>query len=558
MGVAIMFVDSSVTRINGKSYIRHLLRETYREDGKVKHRTLANLTHCKPEEVEAIRLALKHKGDLSRILASAVEGGPELKQGPSVGAVWLLSQLARELGIVAALGSDRQGKLALWQVIARVLDQGSRLSAVRLAGGHAVGAALGMVGFDEDDLYDNLDWLADNQAEIESRLFAQRVAASAPDVFLYDVTSTYLEGEQNAFAAFGYNRDRKSGKRQIVIGLLADADGRPLSIEVFKGNTSDVRTFSSQLNKAAARFGAERVTFVGDRGMIKAPQRAELGAAGFHYITAITKAQINALIAAGVLQMDLFEETLAEVEGADGERYVLRRNPARAGELGASRRDKLRALQTAAEAANAYLNEHPRAAAKTQLARLNDRAHTLGLDKFVQIAQQERRVVVTADEAALTEAARLDGCYALRTDLPKTVVDKQILHDRYKDLAQVEWAFRDSKTVQLEMRPIYLRDGNRTRGHALVVMLAYLLAHALRQRWRDIDLTVPEGLDRLASLCVIEVIIGGRPSYNQVPTPRDDVRCLFEAAAVAVPAALPLAPARVATRQTLPQRRKVK
>jgi DDE family transposase len=553
-----MFVDSSTTRLNGKTYTRHLLRETYREDGKVKHRTLANLTHCKPEEVEAIRLALKHKGDLGRILASAVEGGPELKQGPSVGAVWVLTQLARELGVAAALGSSREGKLALWQVIARVLDQGSRLSAVRLAGGHAVGAALGTIGFDEDDLYANLDWLADNQADIESRLFAQRDAASAPDVFLYDVTSTYLEGEHNAFAAFGYNRDRKSGKRQIVIGLLADADGRPLSIEVFPGNTSDVKTFASQLNKAASRFGAERVTFVGDRGMIKAPQRAEIGAAGFHYITAITKAQIDALIAAGVLQMDLFEETLAEVEGLDGERYVLRRNPARAKELAASRADKLKTLRAAAEAANAYLNEHPRAAAKTQLARLRAKSKTLRLDKFVAVAEQERRLVVTVDEAALTEAARLDGCYALRTDLPKTDVAKEIVHDRYKDLAQVEWAFRDSKTVQLEMRPVYLRDENRTRGHALVVMLAYLMTQALRQRWRDIDLTVQEGLDRLTSLCLVEVIIGGRPAYHQVPTPRDDVRRLLEAAEVAVPAALPLAPASVATKQNLPQRRKVK
>jgi transposase len=553
-----MFVDSSATRLNGKTDTRQLLRQTYREDGKVKHRTLANLTHCKPEEVEAIRLALKYKGDLGRVLASAVEGGPELKQGPSVGAVWVLAQLARELGVVAALGSNREGKLALWQVIAGVLDQGSRLSAVRLAGGHAVGAVLGTVRFDENDLYDNLDWLADNQADIENRLFAQREAASASDVFLYDVTSTYLEGEHNALAAFGYNRDRKSGKRQIVIGLLADADGRPLSIEVFPGNTSDAKTFSPQLNKAAARFGAGRVTFVGDRGMIKAPQRAEIGAAGFHYITAITKAQIAALIAAGVLQMDLFEETLAEVEGLDGERYVLRRNPARAEELATSRADKLKTLQTAAEAANAYLNEHPKAAAKTQIARLKAKSKTLHLDRLVAVAEQERRVAVAVDAAALAEAARLDGCYALRTDLPKTVIAKEIVHDRYTDLAQVEWALRDAKTVPLEMRPVYLRDENRTRGHALVVMLAYLMTQALRQRWRDIDLTVQEGLDRLASLCLVEVIIGGRPAYHQVPTPRDDVRPLFEAANVAVPAALPLAPTTVATKQSLPQRRKVK
>ena len=553
-----MFVDSSTTRLNGKAYPRHLLRESYREAGKVKHRTIANLSHCKAEEVEAIRLALRHKADLAGMVAAAGQRGLELVQGASVGAVWLLSQLARELGIVAALGSDRQGKLALWQVIARVLDQGSRLSAVRLAGGHAAGAALGMISFDEDDLYANLDWLANNQADIEIRLFARRKSASAPDVFLYDVTSTYLEGEQNAFAAFGYNRDRKSGKRQIVIGLLCDADGRPLSIELFAGNTSDVKTFSSQLSKAAARFGAERVTFVGDRGMIKAPQRAELAAADFHYITAITKAQIDALIGAGVLQMDLFEETLAEVVGEDGERYVLRRNPTRAAELAASRQDKLARLQTAAEAANTYLNEHPLAAAKTQLARLRARAKTLAIDKFVGVAEQERHVVVTVDEAALTEAARLDGCYALRTDLPKAVVAKEIVHDRYKDLARVEWAFRDSKSVQLEMRPVYLRAENRTRGHALVVMLAYLIAQALRLRWRDIDLTVQEGLDRLASLCLVEVSFGGRPSYHQIPTPRDDVRQLIEAAGVAIPAALPLAPARVATKRKLPQRRKVK
>ena len=552
-----MFVDSSTTRLNGKAYPRHLLRESYREAGKVKHRTIANLTHCKAEEVEAIRLALRHKADLARMVATIGEGRLELLQGPSVGAVWLLSQLARDLGVVAALGSDRQGKLALWQVIARVLDQGSRLSAVRLASGHAAGAALGMIGFDEDDLYANLDWLAQHQADIETRLFARRKAASAPDVFLYDVTSTYLEGEQNAFAAFGYNRDRKSGKRQIVIGLLCDGDGRALSIELFAGNTSDVKTFSSQLSKAAARFGAERVTFVGDRGMIKAPQRAELGAADFHYITAITKAQIDGLIAAGVLQMDLFEETLAEVEGKDGERYVLRRNPARAKELAASRQDKLSALRTAGEAADAYLKQHPRASAATQVWRLNQRAKALHIDKFVQVTAEERVVNLIVDLDALSELARLDGCYALRTDLPKALVAKEVVHDRYKDLTKVEWAFRDSKSVHLEMRPVYLRAENRTRGHAVVVMLAYLMAQELRRRWRNIDLTVQEGLDRLASLCLVEVRIGGRASYNQVPTPREDVRRLFDAAAIAIPTTLPLAPVRVATKKKLPQRRNI-
>src|SRR5258708_12124903 len=183
--------------MKGKAYPRHSLRESYGEAGKVKHRTIANLAHCKAEAVEAIRLALRHKADLAGMVAAAAERALELVQGPSVGAVWLVSQVAGDLGIVAALGADRQGKLALWQVIARVLDQGSRLSAVRLAGGHAAGVALGMISFDEDDLYANLDWLAQHQADIETRLFAPRKPAPAPHAFLSAVTPPYLKSHPN-------------------------------------------------------------------------------------------------------------------------------------------------------------------------------------------------------------------------------------------------------------------------------------------------------------------------------------------------------------------------
>ena len=203
---------------------------------------------------------------------------------------------------------------------------------------------------------------------------------------------------------------------------------------------------------------------------------------------------------------------------------MLRRNPARAEELAASRQDQLTTLRTAGETANKYLREHPRAAAKTQLSKLKARAKTLHIDRFVQVAAEQRSVALTVDQEALTELARLDGCYALRTDLPKAVVSKDVVHDRYKDLTRVEWAFRDSKSVHLEMRPVYLRAENRTRGDTLVVMLAYLMAQELRQRWRDSDMTVKGGTHRLAGLCVTEVRIGGRPSYHQVPKPRDDVR----------------------------------
>ena len=248
-----MYVDSSTVRVKGKTYTRHLLRVSFREGSRVKHKTIANLSSCAPEEINAVKLALRHKEELASLVATSSPVG--LKQGVSFGAVWVVSRMAQELGIVRALGSTREGKLALWQVIARVIDQGSRLSAVRLAKLHAGCEILGLDGFDEDDLYANLDWLAQRQKRIENRLWARLVATEAESLYLYDVTSSYLEGEHNELAAFGYNRDGKKGKRQIVIGLLCTARGVPLSIEVFVGNTQDPKTVASQVTKIAKRFG---------------------------------------------------------------------------------------------------------------------------------------------------------------------------------------------------------------------------------------------------------------------------------------------------------------
>ena len=273
--VVTMYVDTSTVHTStGKSYTRHLLRKSYREEGKVKHRTIANLSSCTPEEIEAIRLALAHKHHLSALVN--LKDDLRLEQGLSVGAVWTVFSVAKRLGIVDALGSSRAGKLALWQVISRVIDQGSRLSAVRLAESHAACDVLNLAKFNEDDLYSNLDWLRENQAKIEDHLYMERNEerageddqSAAPQLFLYDVTSSYLEGTKNELSAFGYNRDKKKGKRQIVIGLLCDEAGIPLSIEVFTGNTKDPQTVSSQVKKVVQRFGGGSVTFVGDRGMI--------------------------------------------------------------------------------------------------------------------------------------------------------------------------------------------------------------------------------------------------------------------------------------------------
>ncbi|MGQ3686023.1 MAG: IS1634 family transposase, partial [Candidatus Loosdrechtia sp.] len=234
--------------------------------------------------------------------------------------------VARKLEIEKALGAKFEGKLALWQVISRVIDQGSRLSAVRLAQTHAACDVLDIRrGFDENDLYENLAWLSDNQLGIERRLFSARRGKDIPRLFLYDVTSSYLEGRKSYFGEYGYNRDNKKGKKQIVIGLLCDESGEAVSTEVFAGNTHDPQTFASQVRKVAERFGCKEVTFVGDRltasiaqagGMIKNAQIKELPE-GFHSITAITKPQIKSLVTQWVIQRELFDKEVCEVKDGD-------------------------------------------------------------------------------------------------------------------------------------------------------------------------------------------------------------------------------------------------
>ncbi|EQD54374.1 transposase IS4 family protein, partial [mine drainage metagenome] len=184
------------------------------------------------------------------------------------------------------------------------------LSNVRLAQQHAAVDILGMGNFNEDDLYDAMDWIESRQRSIEKKLFSSRYGGKIPALYLYDVTSSYLEGMKNEYADFGYNRDKKRGKMQIVVGLLTDEDGWPISIEVFRGNTNDVKTFTSQIKKLASDFGCESVTMVGDRGMIKTEQIADLSEQKFYYITATTKAQMETLLKQKVIQMELFTEKL--------------------------------------------------------------------------------------------------------------------------------------------------------------------------------------------------------------------------------------------------------
>ena len=378
----------------------------------------------------------------------------------------------------------------------------------------------------------------------------------ADGLFLYDVTSSYLEGEENALATFGYNRDGKKGKQQIVVGLLCNSQGVPLSIEVFEGNTQDPGTVLSQVRKVADRFGGGEVTFVGDRGMIKGPQIEALGEAGFHYITAITKPTIERLLAEGRFQMNLFDNVLAEVE-AEGVRYVLRRNPVRQAEMAASRQEREGRLRQALQERNAYLVAHPRARVEVALAALKALTGRLKLSGWMAVTANERVLVLTEDATVRAEDARLDGCYTLKTDLPRSCVTKEVIHERYKDLAKVEQAFRTSKTAHLELRPVYVRRESRTRGHALVVMLAYRLVQELRQRWSSLDCTVEEGIAQLSTLTLITITVQGVEPVVQIPKPTADVQALLDLAHIRLPAKIPSATGKVSTKNRLPNDRKL-
>jgi len=370
-----------------------------------------------------------------------------------------------------------------------------------------------------------------------------------PRLFLYDVTSSYLEGMQNELGGWGYNRDGKKGKLQVVIGLLTDAKGVPVSVEVFKGNTSDPQTMLGQIQKIAGRFGINKVTFVGDRGMIKSAQIHDLKAEHFHYITAITKPQIEALLKQEVLQLEQFTEWLCEVEN-EGIRYILRRNPQRVEEIAQTRQEKIQTIQHLIHRQNAYLSQHRRANVSVALRQITARLQQLKLSRFVRVEAQQRRLALTIDHKKQAELSALDGCYVMKTDLSQEEASTETVHQRDKDLALVEQGFRTIKTGFLETRPVFVRKEQRTKGHVLVVMLAYLLVRELQKLWAAVNVTVEEGILELSTLTTIAIHIGPT-RYHQIPKPRDLGGQLIRLAHVRFPEVLPSRNIKVATRKKL-------
>ena len=519
---------------NRKSRPTILLRESYRQDGKVKNKTLCNLSSWKPEQIEALRRALK--GDFDDL------SGPPVS-GPVFAVLFTLKEIADRLGISQALGKHNLAKLTLFLILARIAHQGSRLYSVRWATNHAVAETLDLDDFDENDLYEALDWVAREQEKIEDKLYRNYVKkhGAPPALVLYDVTSSYLEGLQNELAEYGYDRDKKRGKKQIVIGLLTAPDGNPLATKVFEGNTGDPNTVAEQVKTLKERFGISEVVFVGDRCMVKAKGKVTLSDAGFKYITALTDPQVRKLIKGNVIQLNMFDETIHEVEH-NNLRLVLRRNKAVWLKEQKRREDKLNKLKERIEKRNQFVAQSKKANPQTGLDSAVTWANRHKLTSFVSLALNDRKITIEVDEEAKENAAILDGCYVLETDVSHAMEAKSV-HDRYMDLENVERDFRTMKTAFLEIRPIYLRKADRTRGHVFIATLALRIVREMRQllaaefgttNTNKAAITSEDAIDALSRLCLDTYEVRGT-TITRLPIPDDRQSRILKALGVCLP-----------------------
>lgn len=471
-----------------------LLREGYREGGKVKSRTLANLSSWPREKIEALRRVLR--GDLtSPVLARAGGAGEpfEIVRTRPHGHVAAVLGTLHRLGVDTVLASKRRPERdrVVAMIAARVLAPASKLALARELRAETLrttlGECLGLESVEEDELYEAMDWLLERQERVEQKLAKRHLSEGT--LALYDVTSTYFEGRCCPLARFGHSRDGKRDNPQIVFGLLTNAEGCPVAVEVFEGNTADPKTLASVLGKIRDRFGLKRLILVGDRGMITAARiREELSTqAGIEWITALRAPAIAALVNAGSLQLGLFDDRdLAEITDPayPGERLVVCRNRLLAEERSRKRQDLLQATERELDAVVAATRR-----ARNPL-RGKDRiglrvGRVLGrfkMQKHFRITIEEQSLCYEQDQQRIDREAALDGIYVIRTNVSPEIFSGEQTVRSYKQLAVVERAFRSLKTVDLKVRPIHHRLADRVRAHVLLCMLAYYVEWHMRAR----------------------------------------------------------------------------
>jgi transposase len=470
----------------GHVYETILLRRTYRDGDQVKHQTLGNLSHLPPDLIETIRRRLR--------------GDPPEDSGP-----WEIlrsfphGHIAAVLGTLKALDVElllasrpcRERSLVVAMIVSRIVQPASKLATTRAlreeTATTSLGRELALGDIEDEELFKALDWLFERQTRIETKLAMKHLSDGT--LVLYDVTSSYYTGRRSTLLQFGYSRDGKRGLPQIVYGLLCNAEGCPVAIEVFAGNTADSKTLSQQIAKVRQRFGVSRVVFVGDRGMITSRRiNDELrDVEGLDWITALRADSIKLLASQGVIQPSLFDQRdLAEVVSPDypGERLVVCRNPLLAAERARKRNELLAATA----------NELEKIAAATQRAKTRLRgAAQIGLKagkvlnrykvgKHFELTIGDGQFSYRRKEEQIVEEAALDGIYVIRTSVAAETLASEEAVRAYKDLSKVERAFRSIKTVDLKVRPIFHWLDDRIRAHVFLCMLAYYVEWHMRRK----------------------------------------------------------------------------
>lgn len=464
------------TRRQGKhrEYVAHLLRRSYREGGVVKKETVANLSHLPEEVIELIRGALRGQRYL------AVDEALEVERSLPAGHVGAALVMARRLGLARLLDRtpSRERALCLAMIVQRVIGPGSKLAMSRAFAQSTLASELSVEDADEDELYAALDWLLARQGRIESALGRRHLAEGA--LVLYDVSSSYFEGRSCPLAQLGYSRDGRRGTPQIVYGLLCDKRGRPIAVEVFAGSLHDDKTLPAQLEKLRRRFGLASVIVVSDRGMVTKANLALLREdADAAWITALKAPQVKKLVREGTLQLSLFDEhNLAEISSDDypGERLVVCRNPL--DELLAATERALAEIQARVEQGTLA----GEAAIGLAVGELWNRWR---MRKHFQLEITDTSFAFARKAEQITAEVALDGIYVLRTSVPESEIDAPDIVRAYKQLKEVERAFRTLKGP-LELRPIHHRLEDRVKAHVFLCLLSYYLARHLRQAWKPL------------------------------------------------------------------------
>jgi transposase len=470
----------------GKTYTTHLLRRSYRHEGKVKHQTLGNLSHLPLDLIDTIRRRLGGGGPPESDHWEIVRTLPHGHVAAVLGSL-------QNLGLDALLAS-RRSRTRDWvvaMIVARVIAPASKLATSRALQDEtattSLSTELGIGNLDEDELYAAIDWLTERQHRIETKLAKKHLAEGT--LVLYDVSSSYYTGRRSGLVKFGHNRDGKKRFPQIVYGLLCNGNGCPVAVEVFEGNTADPTTFSAQINKVRRRFGIQRVVWVGDRGMITNKRINEdlRDVDGLDWITALRADAIKKLAADGVVQPSLFDERdLVEVSAPDfpGERLMVCRNPLLADERARKRNELLAATEKELEKIAAATRRTKRpltgeAAIALRVGRVRDR---FKVAKHFVLEITDKGFSYRRDQEKIDAEAALDGLYVIRTSVTSRDMGSEDVVRAYKTLSDVERAFRCIKTIDLKIRPIHHRLDERIKGHVFLCMLAYYVEWHMRRK----------------------------------------------------------------------------